>query len=189
MHILEFGFGPESVTYMMFHIQAIRNWLPAILTYTINPISTLYHFPIYFHIPHILPIFPTEVTTRWRGTLRAGYLKVKDSSDPSHFIFEINVGKRRIRHVATYNDSAISRWISRSTKIGWSFKFRVVICRIRLFPTLISKIKWFGSGLPLRVGHEVGTRHVANAKIKSLNSLIIISQVNHLAHSETPIIL
>ena len=57
MHILEFGFGPESVTHMMFHIQAIRNWLPAILTYTINPISTLYHFPIYSHIPHISPYF------------------------------------------------------------------------------------------------------------------------------------
>jgi len=30
-----------------------------------------------------------------------------------------------------------------------SFKFRVVVGRIRLFPTLISKIKWLGSGLPL----------------------------------------
>ena len=30
------------------------------------------------------------------------------------------------------------------------FKFRVVLCRIRVFPTLISKIKWLGSGLPLR---------------------------------------
>ena len=27
----------------------------------------------------------------------------KDSPDPSHFIFEINVGKRRIRHRATLN--------------------------------------------------------------------------------------
>ena len=30
-----------------------------------------------------------------------------------------------------------------------SFTFRVVRCRIRLFPTLISRIKWLGSGLPL----------------------------------------
>ena len=30
-----------------------------------------------------------------------------------------------------------------------SFNFSVVVCRIRLFPTLISKIKWLGSGLPL----------------------------------------
>ena len=29
------------------------------------------------------------------------------------------------------------------------FKFRVVLCRIRLFPTLISKIKWLWSELPL----------------------------------------
>ena len=28
-----------------------------------------------------------------------------------------------------------------------SFKFRVVLCRIRVFPTLISKIKWFRSGV------------------------------------------
>ena len=31
-----------------------------------------------------------------------------------------------------------------------SFKFRVVLYRIRLFPTLISKIKWLGSKLPLK---------------------------------------
>jgi len=31
------------------------------------------------------------------------------------------------------------------------FNFRVVLCRIRLFPTLISKIKWMWSGLPLKL--------------------------------------
>ena len=31
-----------------------------------------------------------------------------------------------------------------------SFNFRVVLCRIRPFPTLISKIKWHGSELPLK---------------------------------------
>ena len=31
-----------------------------------------------------------------------------------------------------------------------SIKFRVVLCRIRLFPTFISKIRWFGSALPLK---------------------------------------
>ena len=30
------------------------------------------------------------------------------------------------------------------------FKFSVVLCRIRLFPTLISKIKWLGFELPLK---------------------------------------
>ena len=32
-----------------------------------------------------------------------------------------------------------------------SIIFRVVSSRIRLFPTLISKIKWVGSGLPLKI--------------------------------------
>ena len=53
--------------------------------------------------------------------------RLKDSPDPSHLIFEIDVGKRRIRQD---ND-------------------RVVPCRIRFFPTLISKGKWLGSELPL----------------------------------------
>ena len=30
------------------------------------------------------------------------------------------------------------------------FKFRIVLCRIRLFPTMVSKMKWLGSGLPLK---------------------------------------
>ena len=34
-------------------------------------------------------------------------------------------------------------------KITW-FKFEVVLCRNRLFPTLISKIKWLVSELPLK---------------------------------------
>ena len=34
-------------------------------------------------------------------------------------------------------------------KIALGFKFKVVLCRIRLFPTTISKIKWLGSELPL----------------------------------------
>ena len=54
---------------------------------------------------------------------------VKGSSDPSHFIFEINIGKSRIRHIKTQNRLKMT-----------SFKFTVVLCRIRLFPTLISKM-------------------------------------------------
>ena len=45
-------------------------------------------------------------------------------------------------------------WI-RSSSIGfesiWKFNSRIVLCRIRLFPTLILEIKWLGSGLPLNV--------------------------------------
>ena len=33
--------------------------------------------------------------------------------------------------------------------IDSKFEFRVVLCRIRLFPKLISKIKWLWYGLPL----------------------------------------
>ena len=59
----------------------------------------------------------------------------KDSPDPSHFIFENNVGKSRIRPCTTLNlDDAI---------------FEFLLCRIRLFPTLISKIKWLGNELSL----------------------------------------
>ena len=39
---------------------------------------------------------------------------VKGSSDPSHFIFEINVGKSRIRHRTTlnFNDGIFNRFES-----------------------------------------------------------------------------
>ena len=72
----------------------------------------------------------------------------KGSPDLNHLIFEINVGKGRIRHKTTLNlnDEFLDR-----LKIDCRFKFRVVLCRIRLFPTLISKIKWFGSELPLSI--------------------------------------
>ena len=76
------------------------------------------------------------------------FIKFKSSLDPGNFIDEITVGKSRIRHITTLNlnfKSVFSR--SRNS----SFNFRVVVCRIRLFPTLISKIKWLRSGLPLSV--------------------------------------
>jgi len=44
-------------------------------------------------------------------------------------------------------------WVSRSSQNELKmtpFKFRVVQCRIRLYPTLTSK-KWLGSGLPLKI--------------------------------------
>ena len=68
---------------------------------------------------------------------------------PSHFTFEINVGKRRILKL---NHSEIEWWISRLTQTRLKirfFKFRVVLCRIRLVPTLFSKIKWLAYGLPI----------------------------------------
>ena len=75
-------------------------------------------------------------------------LRIKGSSDPSHFIFEINVGKKRIRHRTTpkLNSRSAQNWLKMT-----SYKFRVVLCRIRQFPTLISKIKWLRSGLSLKL--------------------------------------
>ena len=49
--------------------------------------------------------------------------------------------------------SEIEWWISRSKQNQWnitSFNSRVVLCRIRLFPTSISKIKWLESELSLK---------------------------------------
>ena len=74
--------------------------------------------------------------------------RIKGSSDSSPFKFEINVGKRRIRHITTLSMNFQSVF---SQPRNSSFNFRVVLCRIRLFPTLISKIEWLGSGLPLKV--------------------------------------
>ena len=64
-------------------------------------------------------------------------LMIKDSSDPSHFAFEINVGRERIRHRTTlsFNDAFFNRF-------GVDLEI----------PTLsdVDLKKWHGSGLPLR---------------------------------------
>ena len=72
------------------------------------------------------------------------------SPDQSNYWWEINVGNSRIRHKTTQKlkDGFLDR-----LKMDWRFKFRVVICRIRPFPTLISKIEWLESGLPLNAFH------------------------------------
>ena len=75
------------------------------------------------------------------------HLTNKGSPEPSQFNSEINVGKSRIRHTTTLklNYEFLDR-----LKIDSRLKFRVFFCRIRRFPTLISKIKWLGSELPLK---------------------------------------
>ena len=61
-------------------------------------------------------------------------------------ILFLNVGKRPIRHRTTLNLNDFNR-LSRFRNS--SFNFRIVVERIRLFPTLVSKINWLGSKLPL----------------------------------------
>ena len=68
----------------------------------------------------------------------------KGSPDPSHFILEIIFGKSRIRHKTTLK-------LNENRLKMTSFQFRVALCQIRLFPTLISKIKWLVSRLSLKL--------------------------------------
>ena len=73
-----------------------------------------------------------------------GFFSQNDNLD--HFIFEINVGRGRIRHKTTLNLNLQTIFsLSRNS----SFNFRVVLCRIRLFATLISKINGLGIDFPL----------------------------------------
>ena len=69
------------------------------------------------------------------------------SPDPSYFTCAINVGTRRILHTKTikFDEEFLDRLKNRAKMT--SFKFGVVLCRIRLLPILISKIKWLESGL------------------------------------------
>ena len=61
-------------------------------------------------------------------------------------------------------------------RIDRRFKFRVVICRIRFLPTLISKIKWLGSELPLTAGYIVV--HNKYSIKWSLNAIRIWANLN-----------
>ena len=74
------------------------------------------------------------------GQLIIKKLSIKGSSDASHFIFEINVGKSRIRHTTTLKLS--NEFLDRL-----KIEFRVVLCRIRFFPRLNSK-NGFGLDYP-----------------------------------------
>ena len=70
----------------------------------------------------------------------------KASPAPSQYIFEINVGKRRIRHRTTLNLN-LQTILSRSKNSPFNFIF--IICRIRLFPTLNSKYNGLRLNYPL----------------------------------------
>ena len=60
--------------------------------------------------------------------------RLKSIPDLNHFIFEINVGKSRIRHKTTRN---LNFQIYEKSIEDDTLKFSDVSCRIRLFPTLI----------------------------------------------------
>ena len=104
------------------------------------------------------------------------YTWLKGSPDPSHCTVQINIEKGRSSIERLWNG------ISRSTKKRLnmaSFKFRVVLRRIRLFPTLISKIKWLGSELPLKLNncrHEMLNKSRCHSDDVS-SILMIIHQI------------
>ena len=89
------------------------------------------------------------------------FCNMRGSSDRNHLIFEINVGKRRIRHTTTLIDF-------RSTQNSNS---ESLYRRIRLFPTLISKIKWLESKLSL-IANVIAFDGLLNSQ-ETLNSYII----------------
>ena len=99
---------------------------------------------------------------------KMGLPRFKGSSDQNHFIFEINVGKRRIRHITTLNLS-LQPIFSRSRNSP--FNIRVVVCRIRLFPTLVSKIKRLGSELPLNDAYAAyGRQNVSEIALSTISN-------------------
>ena len=77
---------------------------------------------------------------------------VKGGPDPIYFILKSlseKVGSDLERLLIL--NYAFFRWFEVDLEI---YHFRVVPCRIRLFPTLISKIKWFGTKPPLKLWHK-----------------------------------
>ena len=86
-------------------------------------------------------LFEPEIFGNWSNLF-------KGSPDPNHFIFDINVGKVRLRLRTTLNlnDNIFNQfWIH--LEIHHS-----ISASIRIFPTLISKIKWLWYELPLTLG-------------------------------------
>ena len=98
---------------------------------------------------------PKKVLTNVVNTItEVRWNNFKGGPDHSHFIFEINVGKSRIRHRTTLKLNNLLLILSRSRKS--SFNLSVVLGRIRLFPTSISKIKWLKVLTTLKISYLVG---------------------------------
>ena len=100
---------------------------------------------------------------------------LKSSPYPSHFIFEINVGERRIRHRKTLNfewphlQSIMEDHLIQIRRRSLS---EVPPSRNRLLPTLISKIKWLVSELPLICDYLSNYVHFENKLFSDEDSTI-----------------
>ena len=76
---------------------------------------------------------------------------IKDSSDPSHFIIEINIGKSRIRPRTTLNLNHNSIWSRSRSSTSY---FRVVGCRIATLSDIDFKNKMAWVRTTLKLGRE-----------------------------------
>ena len=89
---------------------------------------------------------------------------IKGSTDPSHFIFEINVGKGRMRHRTTLK---LNFWIdSKSIQDGVIFSRLEDFKLIRFFLTFVLEIEWLGSQLPLTNLWEIEIRHLFMVQVR-----------------------
>ena len=134
------------------------NWLLSSLENRFPRRKNRYFWALIFFqkIPHIF----LQHLYYWSGEADQGtdefaeYLsdKTADSSHIEQTKEQNQLLPVRIENLVGKNDSGFE-WCNLQLILcrtrNSTFNFTVVICRIRIFPTLISKIKWFESELPL----------------------------------------
>ena len=106
-----------------------KNWMNLRMNFATNWYSALdysersfFYWPACLNKCHLVR-FKNEIS--WFST-KKNFVGFKGSQDPIHFIFEINVGKSRIRHITTLNlndnrfsvDLEIHHSISESLYVG-----------------------------------------------------------------------
>ena len=112
-------------------------------------------FVSYFKVGCVFPVVVSILPQSefGRNDHREDALHFKGSPNPSHLFFEINVGKGQIRQRTTLHlNDVISNRVDRDKSSSNSI---AVLCRIRPFPTLISKNKWLGIRLPLSIRNQL----------------------------------
>ena len=92
--------------------------------------------------------FQSKITVGFTVVLKRGDQFLREVRPNSFHFWNIIVGKRPIRHRTTLNLHSVifnRFWVDKNMSLHSKSGF--VLCRIRLFPTMISKIKWFWSVL------------------------------------------
>ena len=125
-----------STFYSLSLLTQFSGTIPWLMTHIMTPRNDSFLNPFQSRWFHFFTIASAFESLSYYFTLVGWF---KGSSDPSHFIIEINLGKRPILHRTTLK---LNLKLTRNRLKMASFTFRVVLCRIRLFPKLISKMKW-----------------------------------------------